>query len=231
MHRVGDTSGSRVAPIGGEPQLLQRPLDEFEVRRADHRPVLRGEVQEGAAVEQDAPTRPPARRLRFEAQPVEERDHPALGRAGAQLLQGSRTLNEGASPGATSRLGRAGRMAQRALDHGGEDSGEKVVAIAHGRLGLEAPSVDHAGAATHGSRLGLPSQQPCLDQQLEVLARGGLVEPHLFAGLGGAEAGRLSPDHLEEAEPADLGESLVSPGNVIRTGCVPHALIIAQSLH
>jgi hypothetical protein len=102
-----------------------------------------------------------------------------------------------------------------------------VVAIADARLRLAAPPVDDPRAATHGSRLGLPDDEPRLDQHLEVLAGGGLVEAHLVAGVGGAEPGRLGPDHLEKAKPADLGKSLVSPGDVIRTGCVPHALIIA----
>jgi hypothetical protein len=53
------------------------------------------------------------------------------------------------------------------------------------------------------------------------------VEAHLVTGVGGAEPGRLGPDHLEEAKPAHLGKSLVSPGEVVRTGCVPHAPIIA----
>lgn len=213
--------------VSGEPQLLQRPFDESEVRRADHRPVLDGEVQEGAAVEQDAPALTPARRLRFEAQLVEELNDSALRLATAQALQRSRPLNEGAPPGPPSGLGRAGRTVHRALDHRGEDSGEQVVAIADARLRLAALPVDDPGAATHGSRLGLPDDEPRLDQHLEVLAGGGLVEAHLVTGVGGAEPGRLGPDHLEEAKPAHLGKSLVSPGKVIRTGCVPHAPIIA----
>src|ERR1035437_202026 len=196
--------------VSGEPQLLQRPFDESEVRRADHRPVLDGEVQERAAVEQDAPALTPARRLRFEAQLVEELNDSALRLATAQALQRSRPLNEGAAPGPPSGLGRAGRTVHRALDHRGEDSGEQAVATADTRLRLAALPVDDPGTATHGSRLGLPDD-----------------EPRLVAGVGGAEPGRLGPDHLEEAKPAHLGKSLVSPGEVIRTGCVPHAPIIA----
>lgn len=231
-HEAGDAQGGchqrlegRV--VSGEPQLLQRPFDESEVRRADHRPVLDGEVQEGAAVEEDAPALTPARRLRFEAQLVEELNDSALRRATAQALERSRPLNEGAPPGTPSGLGRAGRTVHRPLDHRGEDSGEQVVAIADTRLRLVALPVDDPRAAPHGSRLGLPDDEPRLDQHLEMLAGGGLVEAHLVPGAGGAEPGRLGSDHLEETKSAHLGKSLVSPGQVIRTDRLPHAPIIA----
>ena len=203
--------------VSGEPQLLERPFDEAEVRRADHRPVLGGEVQEGAAVEQDAPTLSPARQLRLEAQLVEEPNDPALHLATARVVERSRPLNEGASPVPPSGLGRAGRTAESVLDDGGEDSGEQMVAIAAPRFRPAAPPVDDPGATAHGSRLGLPDDELRLDQYLEMLAGGGRMEAHLVAGVGGAEAGRVGPDHLEEAKPAQLGKRLVRAGEVIRT--------------
>src|SRR5487761_888464 len=90
----GGHQGLEGGTLGGEAELLERPLDDAQVGGADHRAVFGGEVEEGAAMQEDAPPSPAGRRLGLESELIEELHAPALRLPAGQPLEGTGTLDQ-----------------------------------------------------------------------------------------------------------------------------------------